>query len=347
MLDIHLTTHTEWMRSMLEHWGFRVMSAEKDTGQRAVLIQLLQENMLPPVTPCIMHQYMDQYLTRYDHVVLFNAETPSGISNLISAIDRDRVTLITTGHIDYVFRHARILEFENFFHEQQRLYQFPEWQLDLERLTYHEDKPYQFDALLGSHKQHRDFIYQCIKYTDPGRFFCRYYRNNVESPGGFSWPRLVQKDHKHFKSALYHGIYTDIAHVVPIDIYNDSLYSIVAETYYRPGFVFVTEKTAKCLLARRLFVMFAGPGYLAHLRHRGFETFGSIIDESYDSELDDLRRWQQAWQQVQWLLAQDPSWVLSQAEPVLSHNHDRLVTGDWAYQDILHQRLRDLVKESD
>lgn len=43
-----------------------------------------------------------------------------------------------------------------------------------------------------------------------------------------------------------------------------------------------TEKTARCLATGKPFLLLAGKGSLAYLRKMGFETYNSIIDESYD-----------------------------------------------------------------
>ena len=47
---------------------------------------------------------------------------------------------------------------------------------------------------------------------------------------------------------------------------------------------FLTEKTAKCLISAKPFVVMSGPGSLKRLQDLGFTTYSSIIDESYDLE---------------------------------------------------------------
>jgi hypothetical protein len=84
------------------------------------------------------------------------------------------------------------------------------------------------------------------------------------------------------------------------------------------------EKTAKCFQARRLFVVFAIQGFLQQYRDWGFETFGDVIDETYDSEVDDIVRWSKAFRQVQWLCEQNLSALLEKLKPKLDHNHNRL-----------------------
>lgn len=117
--------------------------------------------------------------------------------------------------------------------------------------------------------------------------------------------------------------------VVPWNIYKNSWYSIVAETVDR-GFKmpFVTEKTGKCLFAKRIFVMFNTSGVLERLRRFGFQTFhGKYIDESYDNEPNDAVRFDMAWRQVERLLNEyDPIQVYQHYQEILDHNHQHLKT---------------------
>ena len=48
---------------------------------------------------------------------------------------------------------------------------------------------------------------------------------------------------------------------------------------------FPTEKTAKCLISAKPFVLMAGTGSLKFLNYLGFKTYNDILDESYDDEL--------------------------------------------------------------
>jgi hypothetical protein len=73
-----------------------------------------------------------------------------------------------------------------------------------------------------------------------------------------------------------------------------------------------------------LFVVLAIQGFLQQYRDWGFETFGDVIDESYDAEADDIVRWTRAFEQVQYLCKQDLPLLLQKLKPKLDHNHNRL-----------------------
>jgi hypothetical protein len=113
---------------------------------------------------------------------------------------------------------------------------------------------------------------------------------------------------------------------VPWKIYADSNYSIVAETtartpYFNNDHFFPTEKTAKPLFAKRPFIVFGSANFLYNLNQLGFQTFDSIIDESYDQITDDDERWQAAWESMLDLARQDSFIVYRKLKNVLDHNH--------------------------
>ena len=70
----------------------------------------------------------------------------------------------------------------------------------------------------------------------------------------------------------------------------DSLVYVPTETVYFGRRHHLTEKTFKAIALEMPFVLVAPAGSLEYLRSYGFKTFGSIFDESYDNETDDVRR---------------------------------------------------------
>ncbi len=203
------------------------------------------------------------------------------------------------------------------------------------------ERPYNFECLLGARREHRDFVMlnlQKSNLLDQGiityrDLFVGHWIN--ETP-----PRVAElfKDtkvlypyvSKHLDPAW--EVKTDmdnsVSGLVPWEIYNRTWFSVVCETLAkdRDGQrIFLSaEKMAKCFQARRLFVVFAIQGFLQHYRDWGFETFGDIIDESYDNEPDDVLRWSKAFDQVRWLCSQDLPALLKKLQPRLEHNHHRL-----------------------
>ena len=67
-------------------------------------------------------------------------------------------------------------------------------------------------------------------------------------------------------------------------------FNIVSETVFDYPDPFFTEKTAQSLMSKRPFIMIGPCGNMQHLRDRGFKTFHTIIDESYDKIEDPNKR---------------------------------------------------------
>jgi hypothetical protein len=73
------------------------------------------------------------------------------------------------------------------------------------------------------------------------------------------------------------------------NVWNRYQIEVISETDAMDNFWF-TEKTANCLATGKPFVLISGSGSLQRLRDMGFETFGNILDESYDQARDPYTR---------------------------------------------------------
>jgi len=70
------------------------------------------------------------------------------------------------------------------------------------------------------------------------------------------------------------------------DFYQHVALDIVAETVFHYPYPRICEKTLRPMNCKRMFVI-VGPAHCLRLLHdKGFETFGDIIDENYDT-IDD------------------------------------------------------------
>jgi hypothetical protein len=70
---------------------------------------------------------------------------------------------------------------------------------------------------------------------------------------------------------------------------------VISETTYHtkewyPNARFLSEKTFKAIAMTHPFILVSVPGSLEVLKAMGYKTFSPIIDESYDTELDDGKR---------------------------------------------------------
>lgn len=217
------------------------------------------------------------------------------------------------------------------------------WMYNLMQMNEYQDhaqynKPFWFDILLGARRPHRDFVMlnlqkhsklldkSIVTYRDG---FSGEVVNNQTAdvhnyfPGyQLEWPYISENLEHNWE--VKDTIEKSISVFVPWKIYQRTWYTIICETNFTGDGFFLTEKTTKALFAKRLFVMFGPQHFLHNLRQLGFKTFGSIIDESYDEEMQDLKRYQMAFAQVLSLTQQDPVEVHNKVEEILEHNRQHL-----------------------
>jgi len=202
-------------------------------------------------------------------------------------------------------------------------------------LPKHKEK--QFDVLLGTAKIHRVLIlekllehkiedYCLINMTrdihDNSYNNSRYnYRSDsmdrYEDPAVITQTQVPGMGSMTAIKGMRNG--HNLSQSIPDEIYKNCWYSVVAET--NPEFsTFFTEKTAKCLMSKRLFVFFGSKGQLAKLHEHGYKTFGTVIDESYDNIEDPTERWTAGVRQMLKLMEKDPLVVYQELRSVLEHN---------------------------
>lgn len=211
-------------------------------------------------------------------------------------------------------------------------------------------KPKYFDAMLGSPKPHRDFIFNAVNGNhlqdkivmtyggkwDNNKFFAEDYF--IWEPGCVPIGKIIGTA----DWVDYCGVRTGLSRVIPISVFNDTAYSIVAETDHDNTLSFFSEKTAKPIIARRLFIAFTGYKFLHNLRQQGFKTFDGIIDESYDLEIDSNTRYAMAFKQVKWLCGQDQRTILEKIRPIVEHNFNHIMSTDWTLYAA--NQIRDITK---
>jgi len=201
-------------------------------------------------------------------------------------------------------------------------------------------KPFFFDALLGnpgrSHKKlartlisnsvHRDKFFlgnpMVITQASDDQFAI-----GAELHKGMVKGNMIYKQHI---SQIPLPHYCPILDDIPYLIYNKCWFSFVCETNAEFGPPYMTEKTARLLAGKRMFVAFAPRYYLQRLKDMGFRTFDTVIDESYDSEKHFETRMHKAWQQAELLCTLDPADIHKKVSCILDHNQKLLLETDWS-----------------
>lgn len=223
----------------------------------------------------------------------------------------------------------------------------------LNELTPYSEKPKYFDILLGQPKPHRDRVYNYITNNRlEDRVTMTYLTNHLNKSiqahgdSGFIMDELGLEVPEHninwtVSEIIYRGSKMSLSQVVPINIYNQTAYTIITETNIENHYTFFTEKTCKPIMAERLFIMLGGQHYLRNLRALGFKTFDGIIDESYDTEIDNNQRWSMAIEQMKYLLKQPQSEILSQIKPITEHNKQIMLTTNW--EGVLRESMKKFI----
>jgi hypothetical protein len=264
-----------------------------------------------PLDPGFAH--LVETLTEHvDHVFITCTELHPITVDFIHQHDHANITYYICGILNFNLAHSRVHPFMDWF--ETTTYFYRRWLPEiLHRLHPYEVKEQSFDILLGRPKKHRDFVFNRAQQT-PADFVLTYFNNNQLDLNQWQWEHHGVKIDRVIEWTVqpveYYGHPISVSQIIPFTIYNRTAYSVVAETCWQNHFSFFTEKTVKPIIARRLFVVFAGQGQLRNLQTMGFQTFNSIINESYDNEVDDLVRWQRSWDQVEWLKSQPQEEIL-------------------------------------
>ena len=117
------------------------------------------------------------------------------------------------------------------------------------------------------------------------------------------------------------------------DLYEDSYFNIVLETMIDvddSGGQFATEKTFKPIFNNQFFVVVSSSHHQAHLRELGYQTFGRVIDEHYDSIENNQERFEAVLALTKSLCAKPLSelhTIYQQLQPEIQHNHQVFASG--------------------
>ena len=201
------------------------------------------------------------------------------------------------------------------------------------------NKPFKFEMLLGARRPHRDFAMlsfqkanllssSIVTYRNifQGHYIdrCSQYIADMLAPTTLEYPYVSPNLDPAWETSA--NLNFQISPYIPWEIYKRTSFSVLCETLGMSDVFFLSEKAAKVLFGKRLFVAFAPQYYLHNLRSLGFKTFDTVLDESYDLEPDYFKRYQQAFEQIQQLHKLSADSVLTKVSDVLEHNHQHLLS---------------------
>jgi hypothetical protein len=298
---------------------------------------------------CYDHTLSQLDLTQFGLIILSDIEFES-VRNIQAWAERNKITnyiLATGGQIT-----------DDMFDPDSMVYR-PWWAYNLLKHNEYQEirsnqKPFVFEALLGARRPHRDYVMLALQHHNLVDKSIVNYRDvftgaivnhqTEEFAKIFSDQHLL---HPYVSVNLnpdwevQDNIEKSISPYVPWKIYQQTQYTILTETNGTGTCFFMSEKSTKALYARRLFVAFSNADYLKGLHRLGFETFSSVLDESYDNNVLDFDRFRQATEQLLYLSNQDYQTVYQKVKPILDHNHNRL----FELQTETCKRMQQLLQE--
>ena len=240
---------------------------------------------------------------------------------------------------------SRILDYESNIQAQQRT----------EEIFSKIKKPYKFLFLNGRARPHRKYLYERLKRTGvldqslytmldakptvvksfqlrengidvmatpttlrylPAEYEVSRYRQPQFGP--------IDPNRTNLKQELFNQEWGEI-YLEPAP-YVDTYFSLVTETVCAESiYSFRTEKIAKPLAMGHPFIVASTPGFYRDLHHMGFQTFGHIIDESFDQIDDAQTRMNRIVDTVLDLCQQDLANFLKECYTVCKYNQQHLV----------------------
>lgn len=111
-------------------------------------------------------------------------------------------------------------------------------------------------------------------------------------------------------------------------VYEQSYFSIVAETMFYENYNYLSEKIYKPIAHQHPFILLGKANSLKFLKTLGFKTFSPFIDESYDSELDNKKRFDMVFNEIirlNSLPKEELDEMLKSMDDILKYNQKYLI----------------------
>jgi hypothetical protein len=155
-----------------------------------------------------------------------------------------------------------------------------------------------------------------------------------------SCPKIIPEEIdqiKHIKPYIQQIEHYPIQHPANLNIlkyYSDIFVDIVCETKVLGNVFFVSEKTWRCIIARRPFIVVGGQFFLTNLKKLGFKTFDKWWDEGYDDYAP-----QQRIKEIEKILEKISSWPLSRLQQTLLEMQQTLDHNYQVFQNLTYDQI--------
>jgi len=159
-----------------------------------------------------------------------------------------------------------------------------------------------FLLLMNLKKPHRDALFQLAQpWLDRSLYSYQGTGHTIENdidPGQGNWQRYYNPEW-----------------------YSRTAFSLVSESTVDTR-LWISEKSFKPLAHQHAFLIYGSPGTLAWLKQQGFESFGHVVDESYDTIPQPRQRLLAVIQQVQTLAEHPELFADAESRARIEHNHN-------------------------
>ena len=215
------------------------------------------------------------------------------------------------------------------------------------------DKPYKFLFLNGRARPHRKYLWHRFQQQDllkhalwtmldsrptisrqfslkhnginlmatttplqrlPAKYEVEQYRTTVITPG--------PAERTFVKNELFNYTWGEI--YLQAEPYCDTYFSLVTETVFEYPYSFRTEKIAKPLAVGHPWIVASNTGFYRDMRNLGFQTFDSLIDESFDLIDNSQDRMDRIAAVVNDLCQQDLTSFMQASESICKYNQQHL-----------------------
>jgi len=261
------------------------------------------------------------------HIVVRFSDLVDRLYNKIIRHDLAHITYVINGVINHRLTHSNVCTQLGWFQRVKELYYNSKPELLVEHNKLSTSKEYLFEVTYGQRRYHREYIHEKVSnsiYCDnilQSKFFSKsgMQSTTMELNSLNEWEDEIKFiDDEYLIDYFGHRMLG--TELIPFKIYNQSLYSIVCESAYSNNYSFFSEKISKPIMTKRLFIVISGQHYLKNLRSLGFKTFNGIIDESYDDEPNNEKRWDMAFRQVELICSQDQNIILAKCKSICDYN---------------------------
>lgn len=246
-----------------------------------------------------------------------------GIADLVLS---KKILLVGGGDID---DSMPCLQFESFL---PKVLNYSEniWAIQQYQDQYKTTRPYKFLFLNGRRRHHRAYMISRL-----GKLLDSAIWTNLDSANG---PIKILERKYEFKTFNVDIDITDQTFVkdkvfpantwgdilIEARPYNDTYFSLVSETVHAYPYSFRTEKIWKPIAIGHPWIAIANRGFYRDIRNLGFQTFGNLIDESFDLIENNDDRLERVAKIVEDLCKQDLASFLKECYNVCKYNQQHL-----------------------